>query len=74
MTTKTVSMPEDVVINLLRTLPEEDLIDIFWKAIVQSDVSPLTEEEKNDIRKAKKELKKGKTLKTTHDYLRIISL
>jgi len=62
MTTKTVSMPEDVVINLLRTLSEEDLIDIFWKTIVQCDVSPLTEEEKNDIRRAKKELKKGKTL------------
>jgi len=62
MTTKTVSMPEDVVINLLRTLPEEDLIDIFWKTIVQSDVSPLTEQEKNDIRKAKSELKKGETL------------
>ena len=55
-------MPEDVVINLLRTLPEEDLIDIFWKTIVQSDVSPLTEQEKNDIRKAKSELKKGETL------------
>jgi len=61
MTTKTVSMPEDVVINLLRTLPEEDLIDIFWKTIVQSDVSPLTEQEKNDIREAKSELKKGET-------------
>jgi len=62
MTIKTVSMPEDVVINLLRTLPEEDLIDIFWKSLVKSDVSPLTEEEKNDIKKAKKELEKGETL------------
>ena len=62
MATKTVSMPEDVVINLLRTLPEEDLIDIFWKSLVKSDVSPLTEEEKNDIKKAKRELKKGETL------------
>ena len=62
MATKTVSMPEDVVINLLRTLPEEDLIDIFWKSLVKSDVSPLTEEEKNDIKKAKRELEKGETL------------
>ncbi len=60
--TKTVSMPEDVVINLLRTLPEEDIIDIFWKTLVKSDVSPLTEEEKNDIKRAKKELEKGETV------------
>ena len=62
MTIKTVSMPEDVVINLLRTLPEEDLVDIFWKSLVKSDISPLTEEEENDIRKAKKELEKGETV------------
>ncbi len=61
MTIKTVSMPEDVVINLLRTLPE-DITDIFWKSLVKSDVSPLTEEEKNDIKKAKKELEKGETV------------
>ena len=62
MTIKTVSMPEDVVINLLSTLPEEDLIDIFWKSLVKGDVSPLTDEEKNDIKKAKRELKKRETL------------
>ncbi len=62
MTIKTVSMPEDVVINLLSTLPEEDLVDIFWKSLVKSDVSPLTDEEKNDIKKAKRELKKRETL------------
>jgi len=62
MTIKTVSMPEDVVINLLSTLPEEDLVDIFWKSLVKSDVSPLTDEEKNDIKKARRELKKRETL------------
>jgi hypothetical protein len=63
MTTKTISMPEDVVINLLKTLPEEDIIDIFWKTLIESDVSPLTVEEREEIRKAKKEFKKGETLK-----------
>jgi hypothetical protein len=63
MTTKTVSMPEDVVINMLKTLPEKDLIDIFWKTLAEWDVSPLTDEEREEIRKAKKELKKGETLK-----------
>ncbi len=63
MTTRTISMPEDVVINLLKTLPEEDIIDIFWKTLIESDVSPLTDEEKEEIKKAKKELKEGETLK-----------
>jgi hypothetical protein len=63
MTTKTVSMPEDVVINMLKTLPEKDLIDIFWKTLAEWDVSPLTDEEREEIRKAKKELKKRETLK-----------
>ena len=63
MTTKTISMPEDVVINLLKTLPEEDIINIFWKTLIESDVSPLTDEEREEIRKAKKEFKKGETVK-----------
>jgi hypothetical protein len=63
MTTKTVSMPEDVFINILKTLPEKDLIDIFWKTLTEWDVSPLTVEEREEIRKAKKELKKRETLK-----------
>jgi hypothetical protein len=63
MPTKTISMPEDVVINLLKTLPEEDIIDIFWKTLIESDVSPLTDEEREKIRKAKKEFEKGETVK-----------
>jgi len=43
MTNKTLTLPEDVVINLLKTLPEDILVDIFWKTLVESDVSPLTQ-------------------------------
>ena len=43
MSTKIVPMPEDAVINMLKTLPEDVLIDIFWKTLVESDVSPLIE-------------------------------
>ena len=60
MTIKTVSMPEDVVINLLRTLPEEDLVDIFWKSLVKSDISPHTEEEEMISGRLRRSLKKGK--------------
>jgi len=63
MTTKTLSMPEEVVVNMLKTLPKKDLINIFWKTITESDVSPLTDEEREDVKQAKKEFKKGETRK-----------
>lgn len=50
MTTKTLSMPEYVVIDMLKTLPEKDLVDIFWKTIISCDVSPLTDDERKEIR------------------------
>ena len=56
-------MPEEVVVNMLKTLPKKDLINIFWKTIAESDVSPLRDEEREDIKQAKKEFKKGETLK-----------
>jgi hypothetical protein len=63
VTVKTVSMPEDAVINMLKTLPEDVLIDIFWKTLVESDVSPLTAEEREEIKKAKEDFAKGETVK-----------
>jgi hypothetical protein len=63
MSTKTLSMPEEVVINMLKTLPKKDLINIFWKTLAESDVSPLTESEKEDLKQAKREFKKGETQK-----------
>jgi len=63
MTIKTLLMPEEVVVNMLKTLPKKDLINIFWKTIAESDVSPLRDEEREDIKQAKKEFKKRETLK-----------
>ena len=63
MAAKTLLMPEDVVVNMLKTLPKKDLINIFWKTIAESDVSPLRDEEREDIKQAKKEFKKRETLK-----------
>lgn len=63
MNPKTVSLPQDAIINLLKTLPEDVLIDIFWKAIVEVDVSPLISEEKEEIERAKDEYRKGGTIK-----------
>ena len=63
MTNKTLTLPEDVVINLLKTLPEDTLVDIFWKTLVESDVSPLTQEEREAIEQGKSEFNKRETIK-----------
>ena len=63
MGTKTLSMPEDAIVSLLKSLEKKTLPDIFWKAVVESDVSPLKEGEKKDRDLAREELKQGHTLK-----------
>ena len=37
-------------------------MDIFWKTLVESDVSPLTAEERKEMKKGKDEFEKGKTV------------
>jgi ubiquinone biosynthesis protein Coq4 len=56
-------MPEEAMINLLKTLPEDALVEVFWKTLVESDVSPLTDEEKKEIEKGKVEFQKGETIR-----------
>jgi hypothetical protein len=47
----------------LKTLPEDILVDIFWKTLVESDVSPLTKEEREAIGQGKNEFNKRETIK-----------
>jgi hypothetical protein len=63
MGTKTLTMPEDAIVNMLKTLPEDILIDVFWRTVVESDIAALTKEEKELISKGKLEHKKGETIK-----------
>ncbi len=63
MVEKTLPLPEDALVSMLKSLPEDVLVDVFWKALVESDVSPLTIEEKNDLLKGVKEFEDGKTIK-----------
>lgn len=63
MSSKTLTMPEDALVNMLKTLPGDVLIDVFWKTVVESDISPLIKEEKELVSKAKNEHKKGETIK-----------
>jgi len=63
MVGRTIPMPEEALVNMLKTLPEDELIEIFWKTLIESDVSPLTEEEKEAIEEGRIEFKKGETFK-----------
>lgn len=63
MSSKTLSVPEEALISMLKTIPEDVLVDIFWKTLVESDVSPLTKEERDELEKGKREFEKGETVK-----------
>ena len=59
---KTVSISEDSIIAMLKGLPENTLMDIFSKMLIQSDTSPLTGEEDISYKKALKEHEKSETI------------
>ena len=59
---KTILIPENSIIEMLKALPEDALMDIFSKILVQSDVSPLTDEEEASYKKALKEYEKGEVI------------
>ncbi len=63
MSSKTLSIPEEAVVNMLKTLPEDMLVDVFWKTMQESDTSALTQEEREGIGRAKKEFEKSETIK-----------
>ena len=63
MAGRTITMPEATIVALLKTLPEDVLIDIFWKTVVESDVSPLTRAEKKRVETGKKEFIIRETIK-----------
>ena len=59
---KTVSVSEDSIIAMLKGLPEDTLVDIFSKTLIQSDTFPLTAEEKTSYEEALEEHRKGDTI------------
>jgi len=59
---KTVSISEDSIISMLKGLPENILMDIFSKMLIQSDTSPLTDEEETSYKEALKEHEKGEII------------
>jgi len=63
MSVKTLSIPEDSLVDMLKTLPEKNLVNVFWKALAVLDTSPLTKEEKKAVKKARAEFTKEETIK-----------
>jgi len=59
---KTVLISEDSIIAMLKELPENTLMDIFSKMLIQSDTSPLTDEEETSYKEALKEHEKGEII------------
>ena len=63
MPTKTLTIPEDMLVNILKTLPEAELMDIFHKTVVESDTSPLSKIEKAELKSAKTEFIRKETVR-----------
>jgi hypothetical protein len=59
---KTVLISEDSIISMLKGLPENILLDIFSKMLIQSDSSPLTSGEQASYKEALREHEKGETI------------
>ena len=59
---KTVSIPENSIIEILKALPEDTLMDIISKVFMESDVSPLTRAERTSYKKAMSERERGETI------------
>jgi len=59
---KTVSISEDSIIAMLEGLPKDALMDIFSKMLIQSDTSPLTDEEETSYKEALRQHKKGEII------------
>jgi len=59
---KTILVPEDSIVEMLRALPEKTLVEIFSKILIESDSSPLTGDEETSYNKALREHEKGEVI------------
>ena len=59
---KTIPVPEDSIVAMLKGLPENVLIDIFSKTLIRSDTSPLTAEEEASYKAALEAHERGESI------------
>ncbi len=58
----TVSLSQDVIVGLLKELPDDVLQDIFWKVFTDFETYALSEDEKSDLNAADLDFKKSETI------------
>jgi hypothetical protein len=63
MSSKTVRLPQDAIVGLLKALPENVLRDVFWRVFTEVDDSPLNEVERSALAAAEAELERGETVR-----------
>lgn len=56
------TIPQNSLMEMLKFQPESVLIQLFDNLIVNSDSSPLSDEERSEIDSAKSEFNNGKTI------------
>ena len=56
------AFPEESIIEMLKALPEKTLMEIFSKILIESDSSPLTDDEEMSYNKALREHEKGEVI------------
>ncbi len=56
------TIPQNSLYEILKFQPESVIIQLFDKLMINSDSSPLTEEEKIEIASAKTEFYNGETI------------
>lgn len=59
---ESLSIPQKSLLEILKFQPESVLIQLFDSLFVNSDSSPLTEDERNEIAEAKVEYSSGETI------------
>lgn len=59
---KTILIPENSIIGMLKALPRDTLLGIFAKILIEGDASPLSDEEKASYEKASKEYERGEVI------------
>ena len=63
MSPETVKLPQDVIVGLLKELPDDVLQDIFWKVFIECEVHGLSDDEKLDIAASDEQFETGETVK-----------
>ncbi len=62
MSTSDLTIPKKTIYDILKAQPEDVLMEIFEDIMINCDTSPLSDDEKKEIREAKQEYEAGNTI------------